>query len=34
LNIRGKIQDAIYKALKKEETEKSVSNKVLSENTF
>ncbi|HTM92213.1 MAG TPA: glycoside hydrolase family 3 N-terminal domain-containing protein [Flavisolibacter sp.] len=35
LNIRGKIQDAIYKALKKEETEKSVSNEVLpANNTF
>jgi beta-glucosidase-like glycosyl hydrolase/CubicO group peptidase (beta-lactamase class C family) len=34
LNIRGKIQDAIYKALQKEETEKSVSNQVLSDNTF
>jgi CubicO group peptidase (beta-lactamase class C family) len=28
MNIRGKIQDAIYKALQKEETEKSVSNQV------
>lgn len=35
LNIRGKIQDVIYKALKKEETEKSVSNEVLpATNTF
>lgn len=28
LSIRGKIQDAIYRALQKEETEKSVSNEV------
>lgn len=34
LNIRGKIQDAIYKALKKEETEKSVSNQVSASATF
>ena len=34
LNIRGKIQDAIYKALQKEETEKSVSNQSSSEKAF
>jgi CubicO group peptidase (beta-lactamase class C family) len=33
MNIRGKIQDAIYKALQKEETEKSVSTPASSSKT-
>jgi beta-N-acetylhexosaminidase len=34
LNVRGKIQDAIYRALQKEETEKSVSNQVQAKAAF
>jgi len=34
MNIRGKIQDAIYNALQKEETERSVSSKTTSSSTF
>jgi hypothetical protein len=34
LSIRGKIQDVIYKALQKEETEKSVSSQTTSAKAF
>jgi beta-N-acetylhexosaminidase len=34
MNIRGKIQDAIYRALQKEETEKSISSQTISSKVF